>query len=98
MSPNKERFQPPKLWKGIGTGMGTCAKCKRAGRFRATSSPGGGHMLICGLLDLAGVAVAENGEPTAVVRRRRALRESATAFPRVERQSPASIKVGTAEN
>ena len=23
MSPNKERFQPPKLWKAIGTGIGT---------------------------------------------------------------------------
>jgi hypothetical protein len=23
MSPNNERFQPPKLWKAIGTGIGT---------------------------------------------------------------------------
>ena len=23
LSPNSDRFQPPKLWKAIGTGMGT---------------------------------------------------------------------------
>jgi len=23
MSPNSERFQPPKLWKAMGTGIGT---------------------------------------------------------------------------
>jgi hypothetical protein len=42
MSPNSERFQPPELWKAIGTGIGTLTSAmpiwmrleNRAGRRR----------------------------------------------------------------
>jgi hypothetical protein len=63
MSPNTERFQPPKPWIAIGTGMGTRATRNLASRLHGTSSPvaASAASVICPLPGLAGVALADKG-------------------------------------